>query len=223
MSKQGIDWSGLFNWSAKYNDGTKATNFTPMTEEEKIWLEKAMTEYTYNESDRMQEIVKTLFDQENTPESTILSDLEELYDIIETHPRNSVNLENSGGFKLLITTMFSNPSSKVRKLSMEIFSAIVQNTPDLQLIAHGHGALNLMYKYIEEALVPLQEQILGSLSSLLRTSVPSIKQEFFTTMKGLDWLKQVILDPKTSKKSQRKVYFLLYDLIVKETDPSVEK
>ncbi|CAI2371665.1 unnamed protein product [Moneuplotes crassus] len=223
MSNNGIDWAGLFNWSAKYNDGTKKTNFSPMTKEEREWLEKAMKEYTYNEADRMQEIIKVLFDQDSKEEQELLENLDELYEIIDIHPRNSTNLDQAGGFKLLMDTMLNNTHEKVRKLSMEIFAAIVQNNSEMQAIAYKYGGLNLMYKYVDEQSDKNKEQVLGALSSLLRTSVAEIKAEFFKEMKGLDWIKQIILEPETTKRALKKIFFLLYDLIVKETDKSVEK
>ena len=56
------DWKGLFDWSMKYNDGTKPSNASKMTEGNKQWLEKVMKEYTYDDADRMQQICKRLYE-----------------------------------------------------------------------------------------------------------------------------------------------------------------
>jgi hypothetical protein len=46
-----VDWQGLFNWSMKYHDGTEASNFREMSEEDRKFLEEAIKSYTFNEGD----------------------------------------------------------------------------------------------------------------------------------------------------------------------------
>lgn len=50
-----VDWNGLYNWSMKYQDGTQETSssFKAMSKEDRDFLENAMKEFTYNESDRL--------------------------------------------------------------------------------------------------------------------------------------------------------------------------
>eukprot|EP00343_Euplotes_focardii_P007816 CAMPEP_0205819472 /NCGR_PEP_ID=MMETSP0206-20130828/1858_1 /ASSEMBLY_ACC=CAM_ASM_000279 /TAXON_ID=36767 /ORGANISM="Euplotes focardii, Strain TN1" /LENGTH=342 /DNA_ID=CAMNT_0053113109 /DNA_START=6 /DNA_END=1034 /DNA_ORIENTATION=- len=218
----GIDWSGLFAWSNKYVDGTKSTNFDPMDKEEKEWLQKAMQEFSFSETDKLQDIISILLEHRDKEKGVIIEALEELEELIDIHPRNSVNLERSGGFKLLMDTMLNNNNGGVRRLAMRVFGSAVQNTSEMQAVAHTHGGLKLMYQYIKESDEKNKEQVIGALSSLIRTSEAAIKSEFFREMEGLDWLRQIILDENTSKRTLKKVYFLLYDLIVKETDKSID-
>ena len=51
-----VDWQGLFNWSVQYHDGTAPSNFSPMADEDKKWLEEAMKTHTFSDVDRMKEI-----------------------------------------------------------------------------------------------------------------------------------------------------------------------
>ena len=61
MSKQNnIDWQGLFNWSTQYHDGTAPSNFAPMGDDDKEWLAKALEQYTFDDADRLKEIVKEM-------------------------------------------------------------------------------------------------------------------------------------------------------------------
>merc|ERR1719321_1814783 len=39
-----VDWPGLLAWSTKYHDGTGASQFQQMTDEDRQFLEKAMEE-----------------------------------------------------------------------------------------------------------------------------------------------------------------------------------
>uniref|UniRef100_A0A7R9WLP4 Nucleotide exchange factor Fes1 domain-containing protein n=1 Tax=Craspedostauros australis TaxID=1486917 RepID=A0A7R9WLP4_9STRA len=56
-------WMGLLKWSLSYSDGTSdASNVTPMSEEDKAFLEMVMKEGIINENDRMRTILKQLTD-----------------------------------------------------------------------------------------------------------------------------------------------------------------
>lgn len=52
-----VDWNGLYKWSMQYQDGTQASNAKPMSEEDRLWLEEAMKQYTFNDADRLKEVV----------------------------------------------------------------------------------------------------------------------------------------------------------------------
>ena len=55
-----VDWSGLFNWSMSYNDGTQKSEFKQMPKEDRVWLEAALKQYTFNDADRLREICEEL-------------------------------------------------------------------------------------------------------------------------------------------------------------------
>jgi hypothetical protein len=218
----GINWQGLFNWSTSHSDGTMPSVFTAMSKEESKWLQDAIKSYTFDEVDRMKEILAIIHEHQIKDKDELIDVLEELHDIINVHERNSTNLDRIGGFKVLMDVMFNNPSAAVRKVALQTFSSIVQNNKEMQEIAHKYGGLHLLIQYINEEDSKLKEQVIGAFSSLIRTPVTSLKAEFFKEMNGLDWVKQIILEKNTSKKVLLKIYFFLYDLIVKETDKSID-
>jgi len=53
-------WLGLLKWSLAYSDGTKPTSFSPMSAEDKAFLEKVMKEGIIDENERMKEILKSV-------------------------------------------------------------------------------------------------------------------------------------------------------------------
>ena len=55
-----VDWSGLFKFSMQYHDGTTPSEFKEMSEEDRKWLEEAMKQYTFNDTDRLKEVIETL-------------------------------------------------------------------------------------------------------------------------------------------------------------------
>jgi hypothetical protein len=40
-----VDWQGLLKFSLKYSDGTTKSEFKEMTEDNKKWLEEAMSHF----------------------------------------------------------------------------------------------------------------------------------------------------------------------------------
>ena len=55
-----VDWNGLYKWSMEYQDGTRPSNFKAMSKEDRQWLEEAMKQYTFNDADRLTELVNQL-------------------------------------------------------------------------------------------------------------------------------------------------------------------
>ena len=55
-----VDWSGLYKWSMEYQDGTAPSQFKAMSKEDRTWLEQAMKQYTFNDADRLTELIKQL-------------------------------------------------------------------------------------------------------------------------------------------------------------------
>ena len=51
-----MDWSGLFNWTMKHNDGTAPSEFSTTSDSDKQFIENAMKEYTYNDTDAIKRI-----------------------------------------------------------------------------------------------------------------------------------------------------------------------
>lgn len=57
-----VDWQGLLKWSLSLSkeDHTAPSQFKAMTKEERDWLEAAMKQYTFSDTDRMKELIETL-------------------------------------------------------------------------------------------------------------------------------------------------------------------
>ena len=55
-----VDWNGLYKWSMEHHDGTTPSNFKAMSKEDRDWLEEALKAYTFNDTDRLTELVNQL-------------------------------------------------------------------------------------------------------------------------------------------------------------------
>jgi len=66
-----VDWSGLFKWSMDFQDGTRPSEFKVMSKEDRTWLEEAMKAHTFNDTDRLTELIKQLTTWGNQKNETI--------------------------------------------------------------------------------------------------------------------------------------------------------
>lgn len=117
-----------------------------MSKEDKDWLEAAMKEYTFNDTDRLKEICdelkkdldsgfKTLVPHQSSGENVnfdpVLDRLDELSELVELHERNNMNLALCGGLQSVIEFILKHPDNEVRSSSCHLFSACVQNHPEI--------------------------------------------------------------------------------------------
>lgn len=69
-----------------------------MSKEDKEWLEAALKQYTFSDTDRMKEICDELAKIHMTgDQETILDMLDELLELLELHPRSGYNFCMCGG------------------------------------------------------------------------------------------------------------------------------
>jgi len=55
-----VDWAGLFKYTMQYQDGTAPSQFKEMSAEDRKWLEDAMKQYTFNDTDRLKQVIDIL-------------------------------------------------------------------------------------------------------------------------------------------------------------------
>ena len=97
-----------------------------MPEEDRKWLEEALKSYTFNDTDRLQELAKELPNKKHSKQA-LLNMLEELQELVEMHPRNNLNLCLSGGMHDVLALIFSHPDDDVRFSACCVFTAVTQN------------------------------------------------------------------------------------------------
>lgn len=212
-----VDWQGLFNWSIMNSDGTSESQFKQMNDEDKKFLEDAMKQYTFNDSNKLKEICEDIKSHMILDKEKIVSLLEDLLDIAELHPRNNINLCLCGGLQTLVQIIVINPHDEARRLGCTIFSQVVQNNPEVQQIAQKIGSLNLMTQYEREKNPPNKEAVFGALSSFLRGNNFKAKKEFLRDFAGLHYLLAVILTSENvSLRLAKKAVFLMHDFVIND-------
>ena len=114
-----VDWSGLLNWSTKYHDGTTASTAEPMSQEDKQWLEDAMKQYTFSDTDKLNALCKEMKQDidDGFKDPDMLDKLDQVQELIELHERNNLNLAIMGGLECVMKYMQQHPDNAVRKMA----------------------------------------------------------------------------------------------------------
>lgn len=118
------DWQGLLNWSTKYHDGTKDSNVEPMSQEDKEWLEAAMKQYTFSDTDKLNELCKLMREDiaAGFKQPDMVDKMDEVQELIELHERNNLNLAVMGGLESVMKYIEKHPDPAVRKMASNTFS-----------------------------------------------------------------------------------------------------
>ena len=152
-------WLGLLKWSLSYSDGTRSTSdISPMSKEDRKFLEKVMAEGIIDENERMKFILQvstkamehyrlkaigTYPDSDPPISDDDLEDLlQELRDIVEQidYARAFCSLQ---GLPFLIGCMdeAKNIPENIRNQCGGIISTLAQNNPDVQKQLLEMGAI----------------------------------------------------------------------------------
>ena len=169
-------WKGLFDWSLKYQDGTKPTNFDPseFTPERRQWLDHALKYYMQDFADRMTQIKDALSDQAAKLNSDEWLDkqealLDELIDIVCSidHARD---LHKIGGLPPLLSILASPQHPSLRWRSLEVIATCAANNPPVQDWFREGGVIAAVMSKLDDADKTVRVKALLALSALIRHS-----------------------------------------------------
>lgn len=65
----------------------------------------------------------------------LLNLIEDVLEIVELHPRNSLNLCLCGGMETILDIVYNNPNEDVKREACSILSSSLQNNPEVQNFA----------------------------------------------------------------------------------------
>ena len=135
---EGPDWLGLLKWSLQYSDGTTdPSHVTPMSEEDKAFLEQVMKECVKDEPTRMQEIIKRFTEILDAKEEEIADEelgflLDELRDMIEQIDMSKVFTKFGGLTSVLMLLASNRCGHENREMAASVIGAIAQNNIEVQ-------------------------------------------------------------------------------------------
>jgi len=188
-------WLGLLKWTLAHQDGTVPSSESPtmMSDEDKAFLEKVMSEGIIDESERMQFVLKEFSnameyykqrasssqqtaaeekEDQPPPDEDDLEDLlQELRDIVEQvdYARGFVNIKGCnyllGAISATTTPSSSEPvvPNRLRNMCLGILATLAQNNPPVQKELMELGAVKILSDIF------LLEMSLTPLSTKIRT------------------------------------------------------
>lgn len=212
-----LDWEGLLKFSLQYSDGTKKSEFKPMSPEDRAFLEAALNEFCNSEVKRLQEILNKL-----SEENAILNNnqdlLEEMQELLDSLDKGSL-LYKIGGHIPLLKIIFYSKYPEDRILALQVLSSANQNDAYVQNESINSGALELAELILKETDMRVRENMFSTISSIIRGENLEAKR-IFIRIGGLQTL-CTLLAEEPSQRLRNKVNTLLRDLIY--YDSSLDK
>ena len=219
-----VDWKGLYNWTMKYTDGTKPSNFKAMSKEDMEFIENALESVVLNE---MKEIWKIL-DICKTPEGDSEQEINERYELLEKMSEYIDGLENANNivrgkrFNEIINHFFESKHKKIKIEYARIITQMAQNEPFVQKAALDLGIFNYLKDLNEEKDPELMSAYIYLLTGLLYGDEISTRKFFVENCDGIKLLFNTLVNEINSTKNTKRL-LNIYSELTKETDEKLIK
>lgn len=213
-------WTGLLKWSLNYVDGTRDNaDATPMSAEDKAFLEQVMRDGIIDEGERMTDILKeatsameyyrrVAADKESAGEEPITEDalidlLQELRDIVEQIDYARAFCSMQGLPFLLGCIQQPEVPESIRRGSLGILSTVGQNNPPVQQQLLEMGAIKTLSDsfFLEVTSDGIKAKIMQGISSMVRNH--EVSENVFSALPQAPDLLLQGLDPTSASLSLR--------------------
>lgn len=219
-----VDWKGLYNWSMKYTDGTKPSDFKQMSKEDMDFIQNAFESVVLNE---MKEIWKIL-DICKTPEGDSEQEINERYELLEKMSEYIDGLENANNivrgkrFHEIINHFFESKHKKIKIEYARIITQMSQNDSFVQKAALDLGIFNYLKDLNEEKDPELMSVYIYLLTGLLYGEEISIRKYFVQECDGIKLLFNTLVKEINSIKNTKRL-LNIYSELTKEIDEKLVK
>ena len=219
-----VDWKGLYNWSMKYTDGTKPSDFKQMSKEDMEFIQNAFESVSLNE---MKEIWKIL-DICKTPEGDTEQEINERYELLEKMseyidgPENANNIVRGKRFNEIINHFFESKHKKIKIEYARIITQMSQNDSFVQKAALDLGIFNYLKDLNEEKDPELMSIYIYLLTGLLYGEEISTRKFFVEQCDGIKLLFNTLVKEIKNIKNTKRILNIFSEL-TKETDEKLVK
>ena len=219
-----VDWKGLYNWTMKYTDGTKPSEFKQMSKEDMDFIQNALESVVLNE---MKEIWKIL-DICKTPEGDSEQEINERYELLEKMSEYIDGLENANNivrgkrFNEIINHFFETKHKKIKIEYARIITQMTQNDSYVQKAALELGIFNYLNNLNEEKDPELLNAYIYLLTGLLYGDEISTRKYFVENCDGIKLLFNTLVKEIKSTKNTKRL-LNIYSELTKETDENLVK
>lgn len=213
-------WLGLLKWSLSYTDGTKPSDMTAMSEEDKKFLEEVMRDGILDENERMKVILETMatameaFQNANGSSelSTNTNELEdllsELRDIVEQidYARAFCSLKGLPFLLGCIQQRQAVPES-IRIACLGVLATLCQNNPPVQLQLLELGSIKILSDLFFVDQPKAKAKIVQAMSANVRNHEVA-EQIFCQTEQATEIFAQGLMATETPQLQQKTLFFL---------------
>jgi len=229
-------WLGLLKWSLSYSDGTRSNgDISPMSKEDREFLEKVMAEGIIDENERMKLILQEATnameyyqlkatganpDSHPSGSDDDLEDLlQELRDIVEQidYARAFCSLQ---GLPFLIGCIDEaiNVPENIRMICGGILSTLCQNNPPVQKQLLELGAIKSLSDFFfkEDTSMKMKAKIMQAISSIVRNH--ELAEQVFCSLHQAQALFAEGLNNSSSQSLQSRTLFFLRALVTSDAD-----
>ena len=219
-----VDWKGLYNWSMKYTDGTKPSEFKQMSKEDMEFIQNAFESVCLNE---MKEIWKIL-DICKTPEGDTEKEINERYELLEQMSEYIDGLENANNivrgkrFNEIISHFFETKHKKIKIEYARIITQMAQNESFVQKAALELGIFNYLKDLNEEKDPELINAYIYLLTGLLYGQEISTRKFFVQECDGIKLLFNLLIREFKSNKNTKRLLNIFSEL-TKNIDENLVK
>mmetsp|Transcript_88335 Transcript_88335/g.245902 ORF Transcript_88335/g.245902 Transcript_88335/m.245902 type:complete len:342 (+) Transcript_88335:91-1116(+) len=227
-------WAGLLKWSLNHVDGTKDNSeMTPMSPEDRAFLEKVMREGIVDEGERMKfilteatkamEYYRSLATDSSSAgdppitEGALEDLLQELRDVVEQIDFARAFCSLQGLPFLLGCVQQPEVPESIRQVSLGILSTLSQNNPPVQQQLLEMGAIKTLSDLFFEDTTSnaTKAKIMQSISSMVRNH--ELSENVFVSLPQAPELLVAGLDPASASLSLRsKTLFFLRALVTSD-------
>lgn len=208
------DWKGLLNWSLNYHDGTKPSEFKPMSEEDRKFIEAAFESVCLNEMKEIWKILDEIKIRESDMEESIqerCTQLELLSSYIDG-PENARNIVRGKRFNEIISYFFETNHKKVKISLGRILAQMMQNDNYIQKAAMDMGIFQLLKDLNNETDQELITNYIYILTGIIYGNEVSVRKYFVKELDGMTLLYNLLLKQRMCFKNFRRIISITNDL-----------
>ena len=209
-----VDWKGLLNWSMKYTDGTKPSQFKPLSLEDQKFIEGALESICINEMKEIWKILDTIKTREGSSETEI----NERLDLLETlahyidGPENARNIVRGKRFIELITYFFECKHKEVKIALGRLITQMMQNDGYIQKAAMDFGIFAFLKELHETSDKELIGMYIYMLTGIIYGDELEVRKHFVLELDGVVLLFNMLLKQKDNFKNTKRLLNIFLDL-----------
>ncbi|XP_022907166.1 hsp70-binding protein 1 [Onthophagus taurus] len=189
--------------ATRREDGAGPSNFAPMEEEKRKFLEDALKSMTIDVIEILVNQIKTFDNVGNVSEVDDVTEYIQAFETICDYVDN-IDIANDfykiGGFSI-IRPCLESKHSELKLRAADLLAELCQNNIFCQNVAINHGFLQILVPMLKETDFNVVAKVIYAISCIIRENPPGL--HLFDGLQGFENIKEPLLnmDERTRKKS----------------------